>query len=240
MYVASPKGSVEHISYLFRWVIAVWSLYCLVISSAYAGNLMAFMTTPSFTYPINTLRQVLESGLPWAMVLYGEEEEEMMENSKDPVIKEIWDNKIVEEYAPTPKVRKACMKMEQRKPFQFQYSLKIEGVYKGKSIFIDWKSGLEPAIRVHYSTPAGDPLIHLAPDPVFMPNFPGWGFHKFNPWRERFDDVILRALEAGLVNFWKQGFNSAHLRSLKLFLIYCKLHYQYYMRDLRREKSVRG
>ena len=43
------------------------------------------------------------------MVLYGEEEEEMMEKSKDPVIKEIWDNKIVEEYAPTPKVRKACM-----------------------------------------------------------------------------------------------------------------------------------
>ena len=118
----------------------------------------------------------------------------------------------------------------------FQNSLKIEGVYKGKSIFIDWKSGLEPAIHVHYSTPAGDPLIHLAPDPVFMPNFPGWGFHKFNPWRERFDDVILRALEAGLVNFWKQGFNSVHLRSLKLFL---KTKLRYYKRRSIREKSIR-
>ena len=48
--------------------------------------------------------QVLESGLSWAMVLYGEEEEEMMQRSTDPVIRRIWDEKIVEEYAPTPKV----------------------------------------------------------------------------------------------------------------------------------------
>ena len=38
------------------------------------------------------------------MVLYGEEEEEMMQKSTDPVIKQIWDGKIVEKYAPTPKV----------------------------------------------------------------------------------------------------------------------------------------
>ena len=43
---------------LFRWVIGVWLIYCIVISSSYAGNLMAFMTTPSLTSPINTLRQV--------------------------------------------------------------------------------------------------------------------------------------------------------------------------------------
>ena len=80
----------------------------------------------------------------------------------------------------------------------------IEGVYEGRSIFIDWRSGLEPAIRVHYSTPAGDPLVHLAPDPVFMANLPGWAFHRFNPWRERFDHLIQRTVEAGLVDFWKR------------------------------------
>ena len=36
-----------------------------------------------------------------------------------------------------------------------------------------------------YSTPAGDPLVHLAQRPVFMPNYPGWGFFKFNPWRAK-------------------------------------------------------
>jgi hypothetical protein len=62
------------------------------------------MTTPTYTNPINTLSEVLESGLPWGMVLYGEEEEEMMAKSTDPVIKRIWNEKIVTEYAPTPKV----------------------------------------------------------------------------------------------------------------------------------------
>ena len=40
-------------------------------------------------------------------------------------------------------------------------------------------------IVFRYSTPAGDPLVHLAQRPVFMPNYPGWGFFKFNPWRAK-------------------------------------------------------
>ncbi len=77
-------------------------------------------------------------------------------------------------------------------------------MYRGKSVFIDWKSGLEVAIHVHYSTPSGEPLINQAPNPVFMPNYPGWGFYKFNPWRERFDEVIQRMLQAGLIDLWKK------------------------------------
>lgn len=40
--------------------------------------------------------------MPWGMVMYGEEEEEMMAVSTDPVIQQIWDGKIVAEYSPTP------------------------------------------------------------------------------------------------------------------------------------------
>ena len=98
---------------------------------------------------------MIESNLPWGMVLYGEEEEEMMANSEDPIIRTIWNNKIVAPYNAVPQIRP---------------------VYEGKKVFIDWKSGLEPAIFVRYSTPAGDPLIHVASNPVFMPNYPGWFF----------------------------------------------------------------
>merc|ERR1712113_1332178 len=64
-------------------------------------------------------------------------------------------------------------------------------------------SGLEPAIYAKYSTQGGDPLVHLASNPVFMPNFPGWAFHKFNPWREKFDEYIQWHIEAGLIDEWK-------------------------------------
>ncbi len=76
----------------------------MIVSASYAGNLKAYLTTPAFTSPINTLAEVLKSGLPWQMVLYGEEEEEMMAQSQDSVIKAIWTGKQVVDYAPTPKV----------------------------------------------------------------------------------------------------------------------------------------
>ena len=72
--------------------------------------------------------------------------------SQDPIIQTIWNEKIVAPYNAVPQIRP---------------------VYDGEKVFIDWKSGLEPAIFVRYSTPAGDPLIHVASNPVFMPNYPG-------------------------------------------------------------------
>ena len=56
---------------------------------------------------------------------------------------------------------------------------KIRPVYDGEKVFIDWKSSMEPAIFVRYSTPAGEPLIHMASKPkvsvkpLFMPKSSG-------------------------------------------------------------------
>jgi hypothetical protein len=54
---------------------------------------------------------------------------------------------------------------------------------------------LDTAIFVRYTTPSGEPLVHQSPDPVFMPNYPGWFFPKFNPWRSTFDTFIQRHIE---------------------------------------------
>lgn len=167
-----------------RCVVGIWILYCFVIGSAYSGSLKAFLTTPGYSSPIDSLGDVLDSGLPWGMVLYGEEEEEMMASSPlGSDVRTIWDDKNIKPYSPTV--------------------AEVDNVFAGESIFIDWKSGLEPAIYVKYSTPGGDPLVHLASNPVFMPNFPGWGFYKFNPWRAKFDHLIEKHIEAGLIEEWK-------------------------------------
>ena len=41
----------------------------------------------------NSLTDVLESGLPWHLILYGEEEEGIMAASPDPTIQAIWQDK---------------------------------------------------------------------------------------------------------------------------------------------------
>ena len=50
--------------------MAFWGLYCFIINSAYGGNLKAFLTNPGTGQPIDTLSDVLKSGLPWGMVIF--------------------------------------------------------------------------------------------------------------------------------------------------------------------------
>jgi hypothetical protein len=71
---------------------------------AYAGSIKAFLTNPEYLKPITTLAEVVQSGLPWQMVLYGEEEEQMMKESTDPITHTIWEKKTVVEYQPVPDV----------------------------------------------------------------------------------------------------------------------------------------
>ena len=41
-----------------RIAIATWILYCLVISQGYGGSLKAYLSTPAFSNPIDSLQQV--------------------------------------------------------------------------------------------------------------------------------------------------------------------------------------
>ena len=41
-----------------RIIVGIWILYCLIMSQSYAGNLKAYLTTPAYSEPIDTLEQV--------------------------------------------------------------------------------------------------------------------------------------------------------------------------------------
>ena len=41
-------------------------------------------------YYLDNLREVVDSNLPWGLILYGEEEEKFLEASTDPVLSAIW------------------------------------------------------------------------------------------------------------------------------------------------------
>ena len=80
-------------------------LVFMIISYAYSGNLVSFMTVPKLALPIDKLEEVLDSGLPWEMVVYGVEvEDAMASGALGPVVKELWEGKIPREYSPTPQV----------------------------------------------------------------------------------------------------------------------------------------
>ena len=86
-------------------LIVITLFVFMIISTAYSGNLVSFMTIPKLARPINTLEEVLDSGLPWEMVVYGVEvEDAMARGALGPVVKELWERKIPREYSPTPQV----------------------------------------------------------------------------------------------------------------------------------------
>ena len=88
-----------------RFMVGSWLFYSFLLRSAYGGNLVAFITTPQLTKPIHTLNQLIKSGLPWDMVLYGEEVETALAESEEFIFKTIWDQKNVVPYQSTPNVK---------------------------------------------------------------------------------------------------------------------------------------
>ena len=52
-----------------RIVFAIWILYSFLIAASYSGALKAFLTLPVYQPPIDNLKDVLDSGLPWGMVM---------------------------------------------------------------------------------------------------------------------------------------------------------------------------
>ncbi len=155
----------------------------MVLANAYGGSLKAWLTYPARTKPINTLSDILKSGLPWGLVLYGEEEETVMAQSEEPVMKAIWTRKNIVEFSSIPQ---------------------LNGIYRGEEVLIDYKSGVEQTIFVRYSTPAGNPLVHMSQTPVVRTNMAAWGFHKYNPWKSRFDKIMRLMIEAGLPKFYQK------------------------------------
>jgi hypothetical protein len=78
--------------------ISLWIFASFIFEYAYGGTLRALFTQPSTTKGIKTYAEVLASGLPWDMVLYGEELEDALAISEEPVPRAIWDGKIVAEF----------------------------------------------------------------------------------------------------------------------------------------------
>ena len=94
-------------SSIIKILIGIWYLYSLVATASYSGALRSFMINPGLSPAlgllsildltiidcidlVDNLQEVVDSGLPWGLILYGEEEEKLLEASTDPVLSAIW------------------------------------------------------------------------------------------------------------------------------------------------------
>ena len=69
---------------------------CLLLTASYGGMLRSFLTMPVFEPAIDSLDAVAASGLPVHMGIYGTTQEQIMADSSDLAIKQVWTHKIVD------------------------------------------------------------------------------------------------------------------------------------------------
>ena len=67
----------------------------------------------------------------------------------------------------------------------------LENVLLGKSIVMDYWSGLSAIVAIKYSSSSGEPFVHLPQEPAYPPIYPNvWTFNWINKWRDQFDKVL--------------------------------------------------
>ena len=52
--------------------MCIWLMYGFIMTAAYGGQLRASLLSPDFIEPINTIRDIVDSGLTWEIVDYGD------------------------------------------------------------------------------------------------------------------------------------------------------------------------
>ena len=79
-----------------RMVIGFFWLFVIVVLTAYSGNLVAFLTFPSYSNPINTLQDLLDNknSISWGIVR-GTALEDFLKASTDPKYRDIYAGAIL-------------------------------------------------------------------------------------------------------------------------------------------------
>lgn len=87
-----------------------WLLFGLVISASYGGSLRAHILKPEYTSPVDTVADIVDSGLPWNFVMYGEDLERQIptRGRDDPVLEKFWEQKILLDFETFPFQKASC------------------------------------------------------------------------------------------------------------------------------------
>ncbi len=182
LYTLVQSKSQNSVYFLNRILFGVWIWVSFIVLSSYGGNLRAFLLHPKVPKPINTIEDLVKSGLPWNMVLYGEPIEKVLEETQDPVFKKFWEEKEVVPYKSFPYDR-------------------MTDVYEGNSVMVEYSGFVNNLVKVAFMMPDGEALVHVPSTPLGF-NITAetiWAFHPLNPWLHRFEPLLHSFLEIGLI-----------------------------------------
>ncbi|KAK7023518.1 hypothetical protein SK128_009434 [Halocaridina rubra] len=170
-----PVSSSVRIVVLFSWIGG----FILVV--IYQSSLIAFLLVPLPAQPVNTLEDLLESGLHWGVRDSGGWGE-WFSNSIDPTSRKIAEG--------------------------FEFVRGIDGgisrVLEGNFAFMNSGTFLRYLVSSNFTNEYGQTTLHVTRE-CFVPFRIGLGMPRFSVYTKKFNAVISRVVEAGMVSHWFQN-----------------------------------
>ncbi|XP_064101060.1 ionotropic receptor 21a-like [Macrobrachium nipponense] len=176
----SPPPELMPLSNGLRIAVITSSLATLVLGVAYTSSLIAFLLVPLPTQPVNTLEDLLDSDLQWGVRDTGGWEE-WFSNSIDPTSRKIAEG------------------------FKFVRGIEagIARVLEGNFAFMNSGTFLRYLVSSNFTNEYGQTELHVTRE-CFVPFRVGLGMPRFSVYTSKFNAVIDRVVEGGMVSRWFQ------------------------------------
>ncbi|XP_043247563.1 ionotropic receptor 21a-like [Amphibalanus amphitrite] len=152
------------------WVLA------MVVAYAYRANLVAYLSAPAPAVPLDTTHQLLASGLTWG-VRAGGGWEAWFQDSPDPVARRLADGM----------------------QFVRSFSEGVERSRRSRFAFINSKQSLQYLVVTDFTDSRGIESMHVSRE-CYIPFSVALGLPKYSPLTGKLNQMIQRAIQAGLVD----------------------------------------
>ncbi|XP_068223519.1 ionotropic receptor 21a-like [Palaemon carinicauda] len=162
-----------------RVLIASWVLFALVTMVCYVAMLIACYTLPTLSPTLNSLQELVGSGFSWGIQDLGAADYQLFKTSQVPLYQKVFEGMDM------------CPELDSC----------LARARDTKYAFITWRLYMEDRIAIKYTSSRGERQLHVATED-FFPSEIGWAMNPGCPFRHKFNKIIRKLLEAGLITKW--------------------------------------
>ncbi|XP_076049358.1 putative glutamate receptor [Oratosquilla oratoria] len=163
-----------------QMIIGWWWVYCMLITIVYKSALTSHLTIPGKSPTIDTYEQLLaQEGWTWGTEPSYGSGWEFFKTSTNPTIMAIFKGLEVA-----------------------KFDEQMKRVFAGHHAFFSWKYYVQYNLAARYGDAFGNTPTYRAQEETVVHTGYSWGFRRGAPFRKRFDQLMLRLLQAGLIEYW--------------------------------------
>ncbi|XP_023713652.2 uncharacterized protein LOC111867752 [Cryptotermes secundus] len=176
--MANPATS-QHRLYEVRHVLNSWAVFTLLITTAYSSGLVSHLTVPTYSKPLDTIRALVEADIYWSSAYY-------------PAVEILFD---IENSWHSRFIRKFQLYNEESHHKRPHTHAALGYVLEGK-----------PPYYLEGTPVSREEMTELrVMRECISRYFISLGLSKMSPYTTAFNEVLVRLIETGIVQYWKKS-----------------------------------